>query len=66
MAQKPTVLQTRTFPTPVATNQWLASLAATYRRQDEVTGAPLYKAASGVVLRLAGPTRVEILSNCVC
>jgi len=63
---KPTVLQTRTFPTPTAATQWLQSLSASYRRQDEETGAPLYKAASGVVLRLAAPTRIEVLSNCVC
>ena len=64
--QKPTVLQIRDFPSPTAASAWLSSLSASYRRQDEHTGAPLYKAASGVVLRLAGPTRVEVLSNCVC
>jgi hypothetical protein len=64
--QKPTVLQTRDFPTPAAATAWLQSLSASYRRPDDQTGAPLYKAASGVVLRLAAPTRVEVLSNCVC
>lgn len=66
MQQTPTVVQVRTFPSPTETVRWLASLSASYRRQDEHTGAPLYKAASGVVLRLAAPTRVEVLSNCVC
>lgn len=63
---KPTVLQTRNFPTQAAATAWLQQLGAQYRRPDDQTGAPLYKAASGVVLRLAAPTRVEVLSNCVC
>lgn len=62
----PTVIQTRTFPTPAAATAWVSSLGAQYRRPDEKTGAPLYKTAAGVVLRLAAPMTVEVLSNCVC
>jgi len=62
----PTIVQTRTFPSPAAATSWIQGLGAQYRRQDDQTGAPLYKTAAGVVLRLAAPTRVEVLSNCVC
>jgi hypothetical protein len=64
--QKPTVLQTRQFRTQQEAAGWLAQLGAQYRRNDEFTGAPLYKTPAGVVLRLAGPTAVEVLSNCAC
>lgn len=63
---KPTVLQTRQFSTQQQAAGWLAQLSAQYRRNDDVTGAPLYKTPAGVVLRLAGPTVVEVLSNCAC
>lgn len=66
MTHKPTVIQTHNFSTPAAAMSWISSLQAHYRRQDDQTGAPLYKTAAGVVLRLAAPTKVEVLSNCVC
>ncbi len=66
MSVKPTVLQTKQFPSTAAAQQWLSQLQARYRRPDDVTGAPLYKTPAGVVLRVASPTTVEVLSNCVC
>ena len=62
----PKVVQTRAFSTQVERDAWVRSLGANYRRPDDVTGAPLFKTAAGVVLRLAAPTKVEVLSNCVC
>lgn len=62
----PKVLQVLSHATPEATQARLAQLQARYRRQCEYTGQALYKTASGVVLRLASPTSLEVLSNCVC
>jgi hypothetical protein len=60
------VVQVQNFPTMAARDKWLAGLGARYRKQDAVNGSPLYKTASGVVLRLASSQTVEVLSNCVC
>jgi hypothetical protein len=62
----PKILQVMSFRTPAEAQARLAQLDARYRRQCEYTGAALYKTASGVVLRLASPTSLEVLSNCVC
>jgi hypothetical protein len=62
----PKVMQVRDFRSQAEAMAWVSSLGAVYRKPDDVTKAPLYKTAAGVVLRLASPTRVEVLSNCVC
>lgn len=66
MSQKPTVIQTRQFPSPGAALKWISDLQGQYRKQDDLTNTPLYKTPAGVVLRLAKSTTVEVLSNCAC
>lgn len=61
-----TVIQTLALRSPQEVEQKLRFLGARYRKPDNDTGAPLYKTAAGVVLRLANPTTLEVLSNCVC
>jgi hypothetical protein len=65
-AGPPKVLQVLNHPTSAALQARLQQLGAQFRRNCEYTGRPLYKSASGVVLRLASPTALEVLSNCVC
>jgi hypothetical protein len=60
------VVQVLNLGSQPAVQQKLAALGARYRGNDPLTGAPLYKTAAGVVLRLAGSTSVEVLSNCAC
>ena len=60
------VVQVLPFASPAAAQQKLAQLGARFRGVDPLTGRHLYKTAAGVVLRLAGPTSVEVLSNCAC
>jgi hypothetical protein len=62
----PKVLQTMRFASEAERNRKLQQLAAQFRRTCEYTGLPLYKTASGVVLRLASATSMDVLSNCVC
>jgi hypothetical protein len=62
----PKVVQTRPFGSQAEALGWIQSLGGVFRKNDPVTGAPLYKTAAGVVLRLASATQVEVLSNCVC
>ena len=66
MGTEAKVVQVRDFKSEGERNAWLASLGARFRANDPLTRAPLYKTASGVVLRLANATRAEVLSNCVC
>jgi hypothetical protein len=60
------VVQTRPFRTPQEASAWVKQLGASFRKTEDGTGLPLFKTAAGVVLRLANPTTVEVLSNCVC
>lgn len=60
------LVQTLNLGSPAAVQQKLAQLGARFRGTDPVTGAALYKTAAGVVLRLAGSTSVDVLSNCAC
>jgi hypothetical protein len=60
------VVQVLSLGSTAGVQQRLAQLGARYRGNDPLTGAALYKTAAGVVLRLAGPSSVEVLSNCAC
>jgi hypothetical protein len=60
------VVQTMPFRTPQEASAKLTQLGARFRKTEDGTGLPLFKTAAGVVLRLANPTTVEVLSNCVC
>ena len=60
------VVQVLNLGSQPAVQQKLTALGARLRGTDPLTGRPLYKTAAGVVLRLAGPTAVEVLSNCAC
>jgi hypothetical protein len=60
------VVSVLTFNAPAELQARFAQLGARFRGVDPLTGRQLYKTAAGVVLRLAGPTAAEVLSNCAC
>ncbi len=62
-----TVVRSVPVPSPAAAEQYLRSVGAKFRKNDEV-GRPLYKSQAGVVFRVnAVPSlRVEVLANCAC
>lgn len=60
-----TLLQTMTFARLEDMQSKFRQLGAV-RRGIDMQGRELFKTAAGLVLRLAGPGRVDVLSNCAC
>jgi len=63
---EPKVIKTMGFTNATEAKKYLASMQAQYRKADPKTGQPLYKTPANVVFRVATPTTLEVLTNCVC
>jgi hypothetical protein len=61
------VLKTFNFKGPWEADQYLRSMGSSYVGKDLRTGAPVFKTAAGLHVRVSGNGSVaEVLSHCTC
>jgi hypothetical protein len=61
------VLKTFNFKGPWEADQYLRSMNAAYVGKDLTNGAPVFKTAAGLHIRVSGNGSVgEVLSHCTC
>lgn len=63
---EPKVIKTMGFANATEAKKYLTQMQAQYRKNDPYTGRALYKTPANVVFRVATPTQLEVLTNCVC
>ena len=63
---EPKVVKTMGFNNAAEAKNYLVQMRAQYRKNDPYTGKALYKTPANVVFRVASPTQLEVLTNCVC